>query len=100
MITPRSTCSRESHIEGEYPWYTLAQGDILHSVPFISPAGDLRGDSRVDCEEYDVIVMSQSCDLIEQKVDSVILSSIFSLDEHITEIARSDSKKAVHQDKK
>lgn len=102
MITPRSTCSRESHMEGEYPWYTLvtaaeplAQGDILHSVPFISPAGDLRGDSRVDCEEYDVIVMSQSCDLIEQKVDSVILSSIFSLDEHITEIARSDSKKAV-----
>ncbi len=39
--------------------------------------------------------MSQSCDLIEQKVDSVILSSIFPLDEHIAEIARSGSKKAI-----
>jgi len=102
MTSPRSTCSPKSCMEGEYPWYTLvpaveplAQGDILHSVPFMFPAGESCGDSWVNCEEYDVIVMSQSCDLIEQKVDSVILSSIFSLDEHITEIARSDSKKAI-----
>ncbi len=87
---------------GEYPWYTLvsateslAQGDILHSVPFLFPTGELWDDSRVIREEYDVIVMSQSCDLAEQKVDSVILSSIFSLDDYIVEIARSDSKRAI-----
>jgi len=60
-----------------YPWYevqnanaALAQGDIFYSCPVIVPPLELIPNQRVEVEvdTYDVIVMSQSCDLEQAKL--------------------------------
>ncbi|WP_366923609.1 hypothetical protein MFMK1_000512 [Metallumcola ferriviriculae] len=75
----------------EYPWYmmvkgsSIEQGDIIRDCPVIKPNIEvLSGENtKVTAEEYDVVVMSQSCDLQQRKVELVLLCPIFSLDEII-----------------
>lgn len=66
-----------------YPWYELVcgggleQGDILMACPIIVPASDLSFPLPADyfpgeIEEYDVVVMTQSCDLVNDKVTDVV----------------------------
>ena len=68
--------------EQQYPWYSLAerddleQGDILESCRVFSPPADLADDSRAEHAtfghtERDVIVMSQSCDLVKAETSSL-----------------------------
>ena len=70
----------------DYPWYsivedqTLLQGDLLKNCPVLLPKGDIPDDSSEDefildgeILEYDVIVMSQSCDLEAGKLDLVLV---------------------------
>jgi hypothetical protein len=65
----------------EYPWYevvegeTLEQGDILLACPIIVPivGYPLEGDTQGDVHIYDVIIMTQSCDLENEKVQDIIL---------------------------
>jgi hypothetical protein len=89
------------------PWYTMAsddelrQGDILANcniiipkpvaaaVPSHEPGVDHRNSqSRADHEDYgftktqaDIVVLTQTCDLGNEKVERVIVCPIFSLDE-------------------
>jgi hypothetical protein len=69
-----------------YPWYTLVtgpgllQGDILYKCPVIIPSGEIPegdpGDEYVletGISIYDVIVMSQSCDLEQENLDLVLV---------------------------
>jgi hypothetical protein len=56
-----------------YPWYeavtgpALLQGDFLDSCPILLPRDPEKleqgGDQEADVKYYDVVVMSQSCDL-------------------------------------
>lgn len=75
-----------------YPWYaaveesTIQQGDILQAVQlFVPPASIPAEESEIvfDWIERDVIVMSQTCDMVEgrEKVPEVLLCSIWALDE-------------------
>ncbi len=68
----------------DYPWYEvvqgeeLEQGDLLMGCPIINPASDLTFPLPddylpVQIEEYDVVVMTQSCDLANEKVTDVIV---------------------------
>ena len=70
----------------EYPWYSavskdepLNQGDFLKGCPLIVPvdmsAGFVEGKRTVDVELFDVVVMTQSCDLVpaNPKVDIVLV---------------------------
>jgi len=59
---------------------TLSQGDYLPAcpVPKSSPKPDYTEDTLV--EEFDVIVMTQSCDLANAKTDFVALCPIFNLE--------------------
>ncbi len=75
-----------------YPWYGLAnpedslmQGDFLENIPIAVP---LRGEEVIspDCDEisatiltYDVVIMSQSCDLVQRRIDSVLMCPVWSL---------------------
>ena len=61
----------------------ILQGDLLYNYPILIPPLDYRklGKQPVDIIEYDVVVMSQSCDLIAKKIDLVLLSPFFSLAE-------------------
>lgn len=81
----------------EYPWYEptegdeLHQGDILRRYPIFSPQiesehltaiamNTLSPEVDVKCDLVDVIVMTQSCDLSNDKVDSVILCPVWGIE--------------------
>jgi len=58
----------------KYPWYEvvsgkepLLQGDFIKSCPVLVPPSKIDiGKVNVDVIEYDVIIMSQSCDLVQR----------------------------------
>jgi hypothetical protein len=68
----------------EHPWYdvvegsTLEQGDILLACPVIVPVPDMpfpvpEGDVPGDLLFFDVVVMTQSCDLEHENLDDVTI---------------------------
>jgi hypothetical protein len=78
----------------KYPWYSrikndskLHQGDIIKSCPILVPKEEKSGKIKADKNKYDVIVMSQTCDLIYKKLNLVLVCPFWSL----TEFASKDS---------
>jgi hypothetical protein len=76
------------------------QGDLLRSCPIYVPstgAAPGKADESVsfDVVEYDVIVMTQSCDLEQKKVELVLVCPVWSLSEFEkqTEFVRSGKGK-------
>ncbi len=71
----------------DYPWFEvveggkLFQGDIIDSCPLIIPPSIIENQVSVDIIEYDVIIMSQSCDLINKKLELVLVCPIWPLSE-------------------
>ena len=72
-----------------YPWYRvvqgvdLAQGDLLDGCPVFLPPADLTepsGEAAFAWQERDVIVMTQTCDLVpgREKVPEVLLWELLS----------------------
>lgn len=63
----------------KYPWYELVegeeleQGDILWRCPVIVPVVDEGEHIAADVDEFDVIVMTHSCDLAHEKTTDVLL---------------------------
>lgn len=72
-----------------YPWYSavsgeeLEQGDIFENCPIFLPPDDLAVEDATvatfRCETRDVIVMSQSCDLVKEreKVPEILLCPVW-----------------------
>jgi len=72
-----------------YAWYELVsgeelgQGDILESCPVYLPPEALAGNENLsaffDFEDRDIIVMSQSCDLVEgrEKVSQIVVCPLW-----------------------
>jgi len=68
-----------------YPWYSLVedqsleQGDFLFSCRILEPIApdDVAPDSEIVIEaidrEYDVLILSQSCDLVRGKIETVLV---------------------------
>ena len=86
---PQTTGDRE-----EYPWYKvvegggLLQGDFLDRCPVLVPRDPLLltqkgANQTIDATVlvYDVVVMSQSCDLEQGKLDLVLVCPLWSLEE-------------------
>ncbi len=71
----------------DYPWYQLIegkeifQGDIVNSCPLIISPSTIKDVIKVDVLEYDVIVMSQSCDLVQKNLELVLVCPIWPLNE-------------------
>lgn len=74
----------------KYPWYEivegemLEQGDILLQCPIFVPTPDFtlplpKDDIPIDIRTFDVVVMTQSCDLVNDKISDVILCPHFDL---------------------
>jgi len=92
-----------------YPWYEvvegadLEQGDLLFSCQVIVPAPELflpfpPDGIPVRVDTFDVVVMPQSCDLVNDKVEDVILCPHWGLDaagEMDAALARKDTRKAI-----
>jgi len=61
------------------------QGDFISSCPIVIPSVEI-GDEllatiETDVKEYDVVIMSQSCDLEHKKIDLVLVCPVFRLKE-------------------
>ena len=75
----------------QYPWYAtvsstskLVQGDLVLSCPIFVPSDPSTvGYDAVPGEivDYDVIVMSQSCDLAHGKIELVMVCPVLTLEE-------------------
>jgi len=85
----------------EYPWYDVVdpeedilQGDFLRSCPIAVPPNNVCEGlaAQVDVIEYDVVVMSQSCDLAQHKVRWVLVCPFWSLTDF--EVENPDFRKA------
>lgn len=72
----------------EYPWYDIVngredvmQGDFIKECPVVIPPSEISDEVDVEIIKYDVIVMSQSCDLVQRKLDLVLVCPVWSLSE-------------------
>lgn len=79
----------------EYPWYEeiqrtckITQGDIIPDCPIPLPNEELfqailenkeEIESKIDIKKADVIVLSQACDIENNKIDSIIVCPIWAL---------------------
>lgn len=72
-----------------YPWYivvekdqTLEQGDFLNNCSVVHPkTTEIAKEITGDVTQYDIIVMSQSCDILTEKIDLVLVCPVWSLKE-------------------
>ena len=71
-----------------YPWYQLVagdsieQGDILRSFEVLVPIaaiGAAEDEISADIKTFDVVVMTQSCDIEQGKTPSLLLCPLFEL---------------------
>lgn len=69
----------------DYPWYdvidggeALMQGDFIITCPVLIPTSSF-GENEISAKviEYDVIILSQSCDLAHRKLDLVSVSPVW-----------------------
>jgi hypothetical protein len=93
----------------KYPWYEvvageeLEQGDLLRACPVIVPVSDLAfplSDDTIPANilRFDVVVMTQSCDLVNEKVTDVILCPHWDLSEAgemDSSLAKKDTQRAI-----
>lgn len=94
-------------MSSRYPWYEvvegadLEQGDLLLRCPVVMPAPDLAFPFPKDpipaiVNTFDVVVMTQSCDLVNEKVTEVILCPHWDLNQ-AGEMDPSLAKREVYQ---
>lgn len=64
----------------DYPWYSitprndpLSQGDLIDGLIVVFPYLDKNGKWKADKAEFDVVVMTQSCDLVDMHDDDLVL---------------------------
>lgn len=76
-----------------YPWYAIVrgaeihQGDIFEDCPvFIPPSviSDKAANIPFNREDFNVIVLSQTCDLVNNKCKNVIICPVWNLSEMAT----------------
>jgi hypothetical protein len=72
----------------EYPWYDVVngtedimQGDFIKECPVVIPPSEISDEVNVEIIKYDVVVMSQSCDIVQRKLDLVLVCPVWSLSE-------------------
>ena len=76
----------------QYPWYEIVQGDeieqgdLLKACPVLVPIPELSLPSPdetivADQETFDVVIMTQSCDLVNDKTKEIILCPHWDLNE-------------------
>lgn len=72
----------------EYPWYQkieqsddLQQGDLIPECPIVIPPDnfDTENEADIDIQLIDSIVLSQSCDLVNNKLSIVLVCPYYTL---------------------
>lgn len=72
-----------------YPWYEilegnandLQQGDLIPDCPILIPPSNVSGDEETEIElkEIDSVILSQSCDLVNDKIEIVLVCPYYPL---------------------
>lgn len=72
----------------KYPWFEVVdgdenvlQGDFIKECPIVIPPSEISDEVEVSIVNYNVVVMSQSCDLVQRKLDLVLICPIWPLNE-------------------
>jgi len=73
----------------DYPWYMvvdsedgLSQGDFIFNCPILEPDYNIaEKEITAEYSEYNVVIMSQSCDLINKKLNNVLVCPFWQLKE-------------------
>jgi len=74
----------------DYSWYTivnaksdLMQGDFINECPIVVPPSEITNEEvkEVSIKNYNVVVMSQSCDLAQKNLDLVLVCPVWPLSE-------------------
>jgi hypothetical protein len=72
----------------EYPWYDivngkedLMQGDFIKECPVVMPPSEISDELDVEIIKYDVVIMSQSYDPVQRKLDLVLVCPVWPLSE-------------------
>lgn len=94
----------------DYPWYgpvvdnSLEQGDFLFDFPTVSVVSSydeiINGTTDFEIVYYDVIVLTQSCDLAAGKIEHVLLCPFFHKQQLVakfTELQKSDGERRVQR---
>lgn len=86
-----------------YPWYLqlhppsdkLLQGDLVKACPIVLPTAELHRDQENEftIKEFDVVVMSQSCDLENDNLEYVLACPFYSFATYISYISPEHRKK-------
>ncbi len=73
----------------DYPWYEfvdgtieIQQGERIENCPIVIPPTNIsEEDIEVEIREYNVVVLSQSCDLENDKIDIVLVAPYWTFSE-------------------
>jgi hypothetical protein len=72
----------------QYPWYDVVDGDealmqgyFIKECPIVIPPSEMADEVEVRIINYNVIIMSQSCDLAQRKLDLVLVCPLWFLSE-------------------
>ena len=84
-----------------YPWYDkietsdLNQGDLIKNCPILEPPEEFDEDIKdINLYEKDVVIMSQSCDLVNEKLSIVLVCPYIPLETFVEElVAQGQNKK-------
>ncbi|KAB2881495.1 hypothetical protein F9K33_00115 [bacterium] len=97
-----------------YPWYetvdssnVIFQGDLIPECPIVKPPDNLELDTmpEVEIQRFNSIVVSQSCDLENDKIEIVLVCPYLTLSEYLSQLpenyqnadGRKNVKKALKQ---
>ncbi|MCI0681570.1 MAG: hypothetical protein L0Y71_05665 [Gemmataceae bacterium] len=72
----------------DYPWYGLAEGDDLHQgdLVFGCPFEYVESSGQADRSNFNVVVVSQSCDLAHEKLEMVQVCPFWDLEKLATDM--------------
>lgn len=86
-----------------YPWFEITtsknclQGDLIYECPIIVPLEELKENSlpELEAKKYNVIILSQSCDLEQKKISIVQVCPFWSLKDFANEQPQYNNEKSL-----
>lgn len=92
----------------EYPWYKaiyntndLQQGDFIPDCPIVVPPNTIKENEEAEIEirQIDSVILSQSCDLANNKVEIVLVCPFYPLQAFIESLPEEQTRKNKAKDK-
>lgn len=92
----------------QYPWYQaiyntsdLQQGDFIPDYPIVVPPDTIKEGEKTEIEikQIDSVILSQSCDLVNNKVEIVLVCPFYPLNTFIESLPEEQTRSKKAKDK-